>query len=77
MKLYIYIYIYIYDFQQFETLRSFVDNIYIGKISINEAEMDQTNLLENLIEFNNKSTRKTKQGKNKKRDICDSVSVHY
>ena len=39
--------------------------------------MDQTNLLENLIEFNNKSTRKTKQGKNKKRDICDSVSVHY
>ena len=39
--------------------------------------MDQTNLLENLTEFNNKSRRKTKQGKNKKRDIFDSVSVHY
>ena len=28
----------IYDFQQFETVRSFDDNIYTGKINIDEAE---------------------------------------
>ena len=28
---------YIYDFQQYDTIRSFVDNIYTGKISIDEA----------------------------------------
>ena len=51
--IYVYIYVYIYGFQQFETIRSFGDNIYIGKINIDEAEKNQSNLLENLAEFNN------------------------
>ena len=42
---------YLYDFQQLET-RSFGDSIYTGKINIDEAEMDQTNLLENMAKFN-------------------------
>ena len=33
------------DFQQLETIRSFGDSIYNGKISIDEAEMEQTNIL--------------------------------
>ena len=57
---------YIYDFQKLETIRSFDDNIYNSKIGINEVEMDQTNLLENMIEFNNKSRPKTKDGQDKK-----------
>ena len=36
-------------------LSSFGDNIYTGKININEADMDQTNLLENMVEFKSKS----------------------
>ena len=36
---------YIYDFQQYETAKSFCDNIYTGKINIDEAGMDQRNLL--------------------------------
>ena len=44
----------IYDFEQFEKIRFFVDNIYIGKISIDVAKMDQSNLLQNMVEFNNK-----------------------
>ena len=51
--IYVYIYVYIYGFQQFETIRSFGDNIYIGKINIDEAEKNQSNLLKNLAEFNN------------------------
>ena len=51
--IYIYIYIYMHDFQQFETIRSFGDNIYTGKISVNEAEMDQVNLLEKMKKWYN------------------------
>ena len=32
-------------FNNYETIRSFGENIYSGKISILEANMDQTNLL--------------------------------
>ena len=35
--------------------RPFGDYIYTGKISIDEAEMDQSNLLKNMVEFNDKS----------------------
>ena len=48
---------YLYDFQQFETLfnkRSFGDSIYTGKINIDEAGMDQSNLLEYIGKLNNK-----------------------
>ena len=54
-----------YDFQQYDTIRSFGDNIYPDKINVDEAEMDQTNLLENILEFN--------EGKNKKVSTYESV----
>ena len=56
---------YKYDFQQYETIRSFGESIYLSKISINEANMDQTNLLENMVKFDNKSRPKTKESKDK------------
>ena len=37
--------------------------------------MDQVNLQENMIEFNNKSRPKTKKGKYKKRDTFDRAST--
>ena len=37
-----------YDFQQYGTIRSFGESIYSGKISIHEADVDQTNLLEKM-----------------------------
>ena len=46
---------YLCDFQKFETIKSFGDIIYTGKINIDEAEMDRTNLLENVVKFNIKS----------------------
>ena len=51
---------------QFETIRSFGASISTGKININEAERDQSILLKNMVEFNNKSRPKTKEGKDKK-----------
>ena len=61
---------YKYDFLQYETIRSFGENIYTSKINVDNAEMDQTNLskksnlsnIENIVNFNNKSRAKTKEG---------------
>ena len=46
---------YIYDLPQYDTIRSFGDSIYNGKISINEAEIKQAKLLECIVDFGNKS----------------------
>ena len=56
---------YMYDFQQSEMIRSFGDSIYAGKISIDE--MDQSNHLENMIEFNDKTRPKKKKEEKKKK----------
>ena len=53
---------YVYNFQQFETIRSWDDSIFSEKISISQAEEDQSSLLKNIVEFNNKSRPRTKQG---------------
>ena len=68
---------YRYDFQQYETIRSFGESIYTGKINIDEAEVDQSNLLRNLVEFNEQSRPKTTEGKYKKRNIFESVNALY
>ena len=52
---------YKYDFQQYETMRSFGESIYAGKINLYGAEIDQTKLLENMGKFNNKSRPNTKE----------------
>ena len=57
----------IYDFQQYDNIRFFSDNIYTGKININKPEMDQSNLLKNWEEFSEKSKPRTKEGKNKRK----------
>ena len=50
-----------FDFQLFETIRSFGDSIYHGKIQIQEAQKKQTNLLENIVNFSNKSRPRSKK----------------
>ena len=41
-------------------IRSFDDQIYTGKIKMDEAEMDQSNLCENMVYFYDKSRSKSK-----------------
>ena len=55
-----------YDFQQHHAIRSFGDNIYTSKISMDETEMNQTNLLKNWKEFSDKSRPRTKKDRDKK-----------
>ena len=49
--------------KQIETIKFFEDSIYNRKINKDETEMDQSNLLEHMVNFNNKSKPKTKEGK--------------
>ena len=64
---------YTYDFQKYTAIRSFGESIYTGKIDIDEAEMDQSNLLKNLVRFNNNSRPRTKEGKDKKRYLSKCI----
>ena len=58
---------YKYDFQQYETIRSFSDSIFAVKINIDEAEINQSNLLKNMVEFNEQSKLRKKEDKKKKK----------
>ena len=64
---------YKYDFLQYETIRSFGENIYNGKMNIDKAEMDRGYLLKKLVEFNNESIPRTIEEKDKKRDTYESA----
>ena len=65
---------YIYDFQQYETIRSVGESIYTRKASIGEAEEGQSNLLKNVVEINDRSKPKLKEGM-EKRDTYESANA--
>ena len=57
---------YEYTFRKFQTTRSFGDNIYNCKITINGADQKEDSLLNTILDFNNKSREKSKANKDKK-----------
>ena len=65
-----------FDFQQFKTMRSFGESIIGGKFTISEADEDQRNLLENIVEFYNKSGPRAKENKMKKRNTFDRNALY-
>ena len=66
------------DFRMFKTIRSFGDDIYSSKITINEADQEQSNLAEYILNFNNKTRPKYKDHeKNKKKNVRNSAQNLY
>ena len=57
---------YAFVFQQFETIRSFCDNIFHVKIKIVEADTKQSNLRNIILKFNGRDGTKTKSDKKKR-----------
>ena len=57
----------VYDSLQHETIRSFGKSSYTSNNNIDEAEMDQVNLLKELAEFINRSRLKAPEGRDKKK----------
>ena len=56
-----------FDFKTFVTIRSFRDDIYSIKITINEADQEQSDLVEYISNFNNKIRPKNKDDKKNKK----------
>ena len=55
------------DFNAFKTIKSFGVNVYSGKITINEADQEQADLLEYILNFINIDTPKNKDDKKKQK----------
>ena len=52
-----------FDFRIFKTIRSFGEDIYSSKITINEADQVQADLVRYIVNFNNKTRSKKKEDK--------------
>ena len=59
-----------HDIQTYETIIFFGENVYTGKITIDEAKEEQSTLLEHMVEFTNKSSQKTIEVKEKNKNSC-------
>ena len=67
-----------FNFHQSEMIRSFSDGIFNGKIKLDETDKKQTNLLNKILEFNDKSRPDYEAGKKKNKNICnDSINALY
>ena len=56
-----------FNFRIFKTIRSFGDNIYSGRITINEGDQEQSDLVEYTLNFNNKTRPKNRYDKKSKK----------
>ena len=52
-----------FNFKTFKIIRSFGENTYSSKITINEADREQTDLVEYILNFNNKARAKNRDDK--------------
>ena len=68
---------YMYNFDQFKMIRSFVDSIFKGKITLGEADKKQRILLENILEFSNRVRLRSKIDKKKARDTYKNINFLY
>ena len=48
------------NFKTFKTVRSLVENIYSSKIKMDEADEEQSDLIEYILNFNNKARPKNR-----------------
>ena len=56
----------LFDFKILKTIRYLGENIYSGKITINEADQEQAHLVEYILYFNDKPDQKIRMIKTKK-----------
>ena len=59
---------YIYDFRKFNTIRTFGEDIYNGKITLEEADEDQSDLADEINNFIKKTRPKNDEKKQEKKN---------
>ena len=65
-----------YDFRIFRTIRTFGEDTYNGKVTLEEANKSQANLAEEIKKFNNKTKPKKKENKEEK-DIVNKNLYNF
>ena len=55
-----------FDFRIFKTIRCFGDGVYNNRINIDEADQEQADLVEYILNFNRPRSRDDKKTKHKK-----------
>ena len=68
---------YKYHFQHCEAKRYFNNSIYTSKISVDKAEMYQSDPIKSMVKSNSKSMPRYKDYKDKKRNTSDSANAIY
>ena len=58
-------------------MRSLGDSIFRGKITRDKADKEQSNMLENILQFNNRSNLNLKADKYLKSDTFKSINAFY
>ena len=66
---------YVYDFRKFQTIGSFGDSIFNGKIITNEADKKQDNLLDVILNFNNKVRPRSKADNEERNNTYESANA--
>ena len=66
-----------FKFNVFKTIRSFGENIYDSKITINEADQERADLLEYILNFNNKARPKNKNEKKNFLNVFNTTKDLY
>ena len=66
-----------YDFRKFRTIRNFGDDIYNGEITLEEADEDPSNLIDEIKNFNNKTRPKNYKKKNKKKKLLVLICINF
>ena len=58
-----------FNFKTFKTIRSLGENIYSDKITMDEADEEQPDLIEYILNFNNKARPKNRDDKKSKKKM--------
>ena len=66
-----------YDFRVYNTIRTFGTDIYEEKISLKEADQDQSLLINEISEFNEKTKPKKRDKKNEKKVVIKNLDNFY
>ena len=64
---------YTYDFRMFNTIRIFVEDLYEGKITLEEADEDQSDLTDMINEFTKETRRRNSGKKQEKKTVTKSL----
>ena len=68
---------YTYDFRNFQTIRTFGEDIYEGEITFEEADEDKSDLLNSIRDFKNKTRPQNNRKENKKKKLFLKICVIF